>query len=237
MKASAAVLLAWRTLQARPRRTAVLLLGYGLGVAVMIALLAVGDALLLQARDRDVVAGGDLILLPAGIDPEVLKTGAVTAMFLAIPNARFLVRQILLGPRYADGVAAASPEVTDKLVYVRVHGRVHAARASAALPSAARAARSALAIVDPLWQDRSDDRAWIGPSLQDELAGIDRFRALGVDQERLAIVGKAELFAIAEGIDGRVLPLPFSAPGAEQEAHRRYRRVEFSGDHRLHVRG
>ncbi len=170
-----AFLLAARTLQTRPRRTLVLLLGYGLGVAVMIALLAVGDALLLQAQDRDVVAGGDLVLVPAGLDPEVLKTGAVTAMFLAIPNARFLVRQLLLGPRYAEAVAAASPEMIDKLAYVRIRGEVHAARASGTLPSAARAVHSALAIADPGWQDREDDRAWLEPAPQDLLAGIDRF--------------------------------------------------------------
>ena len=172
---SAAVLLALRTLQTRPRRTLVLLLGYGLGVAVMIALLAVGDALLLQARDRDVVAGGDLVLVPAGIDAEVLKTGAVTAMFLVMPNARFLTRQVLMGPRYADTIAAASPEMIDKLVYIRVRDRVTATRASGAIPSSAAATRSLLDVADARWRDDDRDRAWITPSSQERLDAIDRF--------------------------------------------------------------
>ncbi|MDR5709567.1 MAG: hypothetical protein QN140_07060, partial [Armatimonadota bacterium] len=88
MNPATAFLIASRTLWSRPRRTAVLLLGYGLGVGVMVALLAVGDALLLQAREEDVVAGGDLVLLPEGVDPEVLKMGGVTGMYLEIPNAR-----------------------------------------------------------------------------------------------------------------------------------------------------
>ncbi|MGQ0572223.1 MAG: hypothetical protein ACT4P5_22180 [Armatimonadota bacterium] len=175
MKTATALLLAGRTLQTRPRRTAILLLGYGLGLAVMIALLAVGDALLLQAQDRDVTSGGDLVLVPAGVDPEVLKTGAVTAMFLAIPNARALVRQILLGPRYAETIAAASPEMIDKLVYVRIRGEALPVRASGVIPSAAASARSALAIADPRWRDREEDRTWLAPSPAQTLAAIDGF--------------------------------------------------------------
>ncbi|MDQ7829889.1 MAG: hypothetical protein QN122_13260 [Armatimonadota bacterium] len=180
---AAALLLARRALGTRPRRTFVLLLGYGLGVGVMVALLAVGDALLLQAQDRDLVAGGDLVLLPEGVDPELLKVGGVTAMYLAIPNARYLARQVLLGPRYADDVAAVSPEVTDRLVYVRPVEPAEGngppeglpARASAALPEAARAARSALAVPGPAWRDTAADRAWLRPDPATLLATIDRF--------------------------------------------------------------
>jgi len=179
MRIQSAALLAWRTFQTRPRRTAVLLLGFGVGVAVMIALLAVGDALLLQAQDRDVVSGGDLVLLPAGVDPEVIKVGAVTGMFLAIPNARFLVRQVLLGPRFGGTVEAASPEITDKLVYVRVRkgdsAAIMPARAAGLIPSAAQQSRSALAVPDPAWTDTADDRDWIAPSPADVLEAIDRF--------------------------------------------------------------
>ncbi len=167
-----AALLIVRTLLYRPWRTAVLLGGVGLGVAVMVALLAVGDALLAQARDRDVVAGGDVVLLPAGLDPEVLKVGAVTAMYLAIPHARFLTRRVLLGPRYAGTVAGASPEIVDKLVYVRTSdGRVHTARASGLVPEAARRAGSALAVDLPGAADDGDP-PW--PVL---LERLDRFHA------------------------------------------------------------
>lgn len=177
MRTSTAAVLAVRTLQARPRRTLLLVLGYGLGVAVMIALLAVGDALVLQARDRDVVAGGDLVLVPAGIDAEVLKTGAATAMFLVMPNARFLAQEVLMGPRYAETIAAVSPEMIDKLLYVRVRGRIVAARASGALPSASAATHSHLAVGDPQWRDQEGDRAWMTPSPQQQLQALDRFHA------------------------------------------------------------
>ncbi len=175
MRISTAALLAARTFQTRPRRTLILLLGFGLGVAVMIALLAVGDALLLQAQDRDVVSGGDLVLVPAGIDPEVLKVGAVTGMFLSIPNARFLVRQVLLGPRFAQTIAAASPEITDKLVYVRTRNAIQPARASGAIPSAASRSGSALALAGATWKDTARDHDWLAPSPAAVLESIDRF--------------------------------------------------------------
>ena len=43
--------LALRHLTLRPGRTLLLLAGYGVGVAVMIVLLSIGEALLAQARD------------------------------------------------------------------------------------------------------------------------------------------------------------------------------------------
>ncbi len=177
MRASTAALLARRTFQTRPRRTAILLLGFGVGVAVMIALLAVGDALLVQAQDPDVVSGGDVVLLPAGIDPDVLKAGAVTGMFLSIPGARHLVRQVVMGPRFAQTVEAASPEITGKLVYLRTSAGIFPARASAAIPSAARRSGSALAIADTAWQDTPEDQAWLAPSAAAVLEEIDRFHA------------------------------------------------------------
>ena len=90
--------LAWRSLWDRPVRTLLLLGGYGIGVAVMIALLSVGEALLTQARDRDLVAGGDLVLLPEGVDPTVLKVNGVTDLDFTIQQAEFIVREVLDGP-------------------------------------------------------------------------------------------------------------------------------------------
>ena len=69
-------LLALRNFLLRPWRSALLLLGYSLGVAVMIVLLSVGEALLTQARNEKLVGGGDVTVLPEGIDVEVMKTGA-----------------------------------------------------------------------------------------------------------------------------------------------------------------
>jgi hypothetical protein len=67
--------------------SALLLGGFGLGVGVMIVLLAIGEAMLTQAR-RTTVGGGDVTVLPEGIDVEVMKTGGVGGMS-SITNARF----------------------------------------------------------------------------------------------------------------------------------------------------
>ena len=93
-------LLAWRSLWDRPRRALALLCGYAVGVAVMIALLSVGDALLMQARDRDLAAGGDIVLLPEGVDPAVLKINGVTDLYFTIQDAAFVTREVLRGPRF-----------------------------------------------------------------------------------------------------------------------------------------
>ncbi len=45
-----------------------LLLGFSLGVGVMIVLLSVGEAMLEQSRDVSLVGGGEVTVLPQGID-------------------------------------------------------------------------------------------------------------------------------------------------------------------------
>lgn len=53
-----ALLLLLRTFATRPKRTLLFLLGYALATGVMITLLAVGEAVLVQARDKNLVGGG-----------------------------------------------------------------------------------------------------------------------------------------------------------------------------------
>src|SRR5215218_1630748 len=98
-------LLALRNLVLRPWRSAFLLFGYSLGVAVMIVLLSIGEALLMQARDEKLVGGGDVTILPEGIDVEVMKTGGLGGLFFSIDHARFIYRQLLASPRLASSVA------------------------------------------------------------------------------------------------------------------------------------
>ena len=64
--------LALRNLAYRPWRSALLLVGYALGVGVMVVLLAIGQALLTQARDEKLVGGGAITVLPEGLDVEVM---------------------------------------------------------------------------------------------------------------------------------------------------------------------
>jgi hypothetical protein len=170
---SAAYLLAWRSLWDQPRRALALLCGYSAGVAVMIALLSVGDALLAQARDRDLAAGGDIVLLPEGVDPAVLKVNGVTDLYFAIQQAAYVTREVLRGPRFGSAVAAAAPQLEGHQVYVRSRGRVFPALASAGIPSLDRAAHAATEV--PGAQDTAADRSWIEPSSGELLDRLDRF--------------------------------------------------------------
>lgn len=169
---ASAWLLAWRSLWDRPRRTLVLLVGYGIGVAVMIALLSVGDALLAQARDRDLVAGGDLVLLPEGVDPAVLKVNGVTDLYFTIQQAGFVVREILRGGRFAPEILAAAPQIDARQVYVR-RGKTFPALASGGIPSLDQAARVTAAV--PGGSDTAADHAWIAPPPGELIDRLDRF--------------------------------------------------------------
>jgi len=166
-------LLAWRSLWDRPRRTLVLLVGYGIGVAVMIALLSVGDALLTQARDRDLVAGGDLVLLPEGVDPAVLKVNGVTDLYFTIQQAGFIVREILHGVRFGPEITAAAPQIDTRQIYVRRKDKVFPGLASAGIPSLDQAAHAAPAV--PGARDTEADRAWMTPSPAALVDRLDRF--------------------------------------------------------------
>ncbi len=81
-------LLAFRNIIYRPWRSVLLFFGYGVGVAVMIVLLSVGEALLTQARDEKLVGGGAITVLPQGLDVEVMKTGGVGGLFFSIDICR-----------------------------------------------------------------------------------------------------------------------------------------------------
>ncbi|HEY4101373.1 MAG TPA: ABC transporter permease [Gemmatimonadales bacterium] len=169
------IALALRHLLVRPGRAALLLLGYALGVAVMIVLLSIGDAMLDQSRDVPLIGGGDLTALPHGIDIEAMRTGGLAGMFFGIDGARFVSRELLGGPRHRAMVDAVSPEVTQKLVEVRVHDTTWAVRAAGNIPSEAAAAGAGLRILSGRWVDDSADLEWIAPTREALYDGIDRF--------------------------------------------------------------
>ena len=64
-------LLAWRTVTSRPWRALLLCSGFGVGVGVMVVLLAVGEAMVRQASQERLVGGGQITVLPEGIDLEL----------------------------------------------------------------------------------------------------------------------------------------------------------------------
>ncbi len=167
--------LAFRGLLDRPWRSLFLLTGFGLGVGVMITLLAIGEAMVTQARDEKLVGGGTVTVLPEGLDIEVMKTGGVGGMFVSIPNARFVYRQVLASPRLADMVTAVAPQTEGVLLYVRTAGgREHAVRAMGEVPSATRAVGAAPTLVAGAWVDDEGDRRWIAPSDAELRHEIDR---------------------------------------------------------------
>src|SRR3954469_2882294 len=152
-------LLATRNLTLKPWRSVFLLFGFSMGVAVMIVLLSIGEALLDQSRDEKLVGGGSLTVLPEGVDVEVLKTGGLGGMFFSIDHARFIERQLLESPRLGDVVSAVAPQIEGKLVYLRApNGMEYAVRASGDIPSLTSAVGAAPNVIAGAFVDDEADR-------------------------------------------------------------------------------
>ena len=169
-------LIALRNFLLRPWRSLFLLLGYSLGVAVMIVLLSIGEALLSQARQERLVGGGQVTVLPEGIDVEVLKTGGLGGLFFSIDHARFIYRQLLAAPRLSPWIAAAAPQIDSKLLYLRAaNGREIAVTATGEIPSLTRAVGGAPELAAGRWDDDDLDRRWRDPTPAELRDDIDHF--------------------------------------------------------------
>src|SRR5439155_5550418 len=107
------VRLALRSLAVRPIRTAVLACGFGLGIAVMAALLGVGEVILEQARSPGLQGGGD-----------VLVTGA----FGAVDNAPFVLSSV-------RALAPAASPVRRSTIYLVNRGEAIPVVARGGVPS------------------------------------------------------------------------------------------------------
>jgi hypothetical protein len=164
-------------LRLRPQRTLFLLLGFATGVMVMTVLLSVGTAVLEQALDEDLTGGGDIVLLPFGIDVSVLKTGGVTSMHFDIPNARFLTRE-LLSKRRVPSLDVVSPELTRVYATLSHQGRDRLVRVDGVVPSRYRALWPAMTAS---FQDGAGERNYIDPDFIGMLREIDAFHAPVVD--------------------------------------------------------
>jgi hypothetical protein len=129
-----------------------------------------------QASREQLVGGGDVTVLPEGIDVEVLTTGGLGGLFFSVPNARFVHDQVLRSPRLADVVAHAAPQLEGKLLYLTTpDGVAHPVRASGEIPSASRALGATPAVVRGRWDDDDGDRRWLAPTLAELRHEIDRF--------------------------------------------------------------
>ncbi|MGH7720832.1 MAG: hypothetical protein ACREON_18545, partial [Gemmatimonadaceae bacterium] len=170
--------LALRSLAHRPRRSLFLLVGYGLGVGVMIVLLAIGEALLTQARDEKLVGGGTITVLPEGLDVEVMKTGGVSGLYFSIDRARFIYRQLLAAPRLAGEISAVAPQIDGKLLYLREvggGGQELYVRAAGEIPSRSAAVGAVPPLAAGSWVDDEGDRRWITPTPLELYSEIDHF--------------------------------------------------------------
>ncbi len=168
-------LLALRNLSHRPLRSLFLLFGYALGVGVMIVLLAIGEAMLTQARDEKLVGGGQVTVLPEGMDIEVMKTGGVGGLYFSIANARFIYRELLASPRLASLVAVVAPQIDGKLLYLRSHGREVAVRAAGEIPSRSATVDALPPVLAGAWRDDDGDRRWATPTPHELYSSIDHF--------------------------------------------------------------
>ncbi|HEX6746058.1 MAG TPA: hypothetical protein VF092_02000 [Longimicrobium sp.] len=197
----------------RPGRAAFLLAGYALGVAVMVVLLAVGEAMLTQARDKELLGGGDVTLVPAGVSTEMLRSGGTGSLFVGIDHARFIHRNLLESPRAREehGFAAASPIIDGAQVEVSARGRTWKVIATGEIPSRARAAGAPPALLAGRWDDSDADRRWVAPSPDEVLREIDHFhrpRGAAVD----STWAEWHYFNVVLG-DGRWLYLTLSVGG------------------------
>lgn len=169
-------LLAWRTVTSRPWRALLLCGGFGVGVGVMIVLLAVGEAMVRQASQERLVGGGQVTVLPEGIDIEVLTTGGLGGLFFSVPNARFVHRQVLSSPRLADAVTVAAPQLEGKLLYLTTpDGVEHPVRATGEIPSATRTLGAMPTISQGVWDDDAGDLRWTRPTFAELRHDIDHF--------------------------------------------------------------
>lgn len=151
-----------RTLLAQPVRAAVLAGGFGFGIAVMAALLGVGEVIVGQSRSPALRGGGDLVV--AGRAGE-------------LHGARFLLASVLGAPPLAARVAGASPTIRQTLYLVQ-EGQLTRLRARGGVPSLERAAGDPETASVAQWQDAPADRAWTAPRPEDLLRAMDRFHPI-----------------------------------------------------------
>ncbi|HEY6089681.1 MAG TPA: ABC transporter permease [Gemmatimonadaceae bacterium] len=168
--------LALRNITYRPWRSVLLFFGFGVGVAVMIVLLSIGEAMLSQARNEKLVGGGSITVLPEGLDVEVMKTGGIGGLFFSINHASFLYRQLFASPRFAGEISAVAPQIEGRLLYVHTaDGAEYSVHANGEIPSATKRVGAAAEIAAGKWEDDDGDRRWISPTAAELRHELDHF--------------------------------------------------------------
>ncbi len=152
------VKVALRSFAARPVRSAVLAIGFGLGVAVMVTLLGVGGVILQQARAPELAGGGDVVV------------GSASGL---LPNGPFVLYALRPGGAFA-GVRVLAPSARDTL-YLRHDGRAIPIGVRGGIPSAERRLGDREISAATGWTDTDADRAWLDADAGRVLELIDRF--------------------------------------------------------------
>jgi len=153
--------LALRSLAVRPVRTVVLACGFGLGIAVMAALLGVGDVILEQARSPQLDGGGDAI---------------VSGAFGEIDDGRFVL-SVVRGLRQQSGqpwAVVASPSRRAGVYLMGSDGAIPVV-AHGGVPSLERAVGDRETAGIGTWVDSPGDARWGTLDAGDLLRSIDRF--------------------------------------------------------------
>src|SRR4051794_14111854 len=157
------LIVAIRSLLTRPVRSAVLAIGFGLGVAVMAALLGIGAVILDQARAPALIGGGDVVI---GSD-----TGRV-------PSATFVLADVLHAEPFTSQVAVAAPSDHAALYLIDAQGTATPVRARGGIPSLERALGDPETRDIAAWTDTPADRGWVTPNPEHVLRAMDRFHAI-----------------------------------------------------------
>ena len=189
--------LATRSLSVRPIRTAVLACGFGLGIAVMAALLGVGDVILEQARSPELAGGGDAV---------------VQGVFGSIENAPFVLSTVrTLAP-------TASPARRATIYLMKEGAPPIAIIARGGVPSLEKAVGDTEVKNAAAWVDEPSDARWTHTDQASVLRALDRFHAQP-DVPEFAASWAEWLYFNGRTADGRIrfyltfMVGPISRPG------------------------
>jgi hypothetical protein len=197
---------AWRSLMTRPIRAAVLAAGFGFGIAVMVALLGVGQVILEQAHAPALVGGGDLV---------------VSGPFGPVSSARLVISTIQHAPETAARISAISVTRRARL-YLITPGKALQVTATGGVPSLERTIGDPEVAAIPAWTDAPGDKRWARPESGEVLRALDRFHP--IPESRTSPSSWAEwLYFNGRTRDGRIrlyltflVGPPAGAPGTRQ---------------------
>jgi hypothetical protein len=197
---------AWRSLMTRPVRAAVLAAGFGFGIAVMVALLGVGQVILEQAHAPALQGGGDLV---------------VSGPFGPVSSARFVISTLQHAPEIATRISTISPTRRARLYLITPEKAIQIA-ATGGVPSLERSIGDREVSGISAWTDAPGDAQWARPEAGDVLRVMDRFHP--IPESRTSSSSWAEwLYFNGRTTDGRVrlyltflVGPPAATPGMRQ---------------------